>query len=108
MPEAAGAYALGTGTIFLNREWLERASHEQALAVLTEELGHHLDGLLNSSDTPGDEGERFAALLLGHRLMEPANRTTPVQDTEATAGRSRRASGRVSSPSPRPRRRSRH
>jgi hypothetical protein len=26
-------------------------------------LGHHLDALLNASDTPGDEGELFAALL---------------------------------------------
>jgi hypothetical protein len=31
--------------------------------VLTEELGHHLDGLLNAVDTPGDEGEYFARLL---------------------------------------------
>jgi surface antigen len=31
--------------------------------VLTEELGHHLDGLLNVVDTPGDEGRRFSLLL---------------------------------------------
>jgi hypothetical protein len=34
------------------------------MAVLTEELGHHLDELLNVTDTPGDEGKTFGALLL--------------------------------------------
>jgi pimeloyl-ACP methyl ester carboxylesterase len=63
MPGAAGAYARSTGTIYLNQDWLVGTSSEQALAVLTEELGHHLDGLLNLSDTPGDEGALFAALL---------------------------------------------
>ena len=58
-----GAYALSTGTIYLNADWLAGATKEQVLAVLTEELGHHLDGQLNVVDTPGDEGEYFAALL---------------------------------------------
>ncbi|MFN6134181.1 MAG: hypothetical protein ACK46L_14975, partial [Synechococcaceae cyanobacterium] len=63
MAGAAGAYARSTGTIVLNQEWLASASRDQVLAVLTEELGHHLDALLNTTDTPGDEGELFAALL---------------------------------------------
>jgi len=63
MPGAAGAYAISTGSIYLNQDWLETASDERVIAVLTEELGHHLDALLNSTDTPGDEGEVFAALL---------------------------------------------
>ena len=66
MPGAAGAYAISTGTIYLNQDWLANANKQQALAVLTEELGHHLDGLLNNSDTPGDEGKLFAEILLGH------------------------------------------
>lgn len=65
MPGAAGAYAISTGTIYLNAVWLQSASPLQALAVLTEELGHHLDAVLNRQDTPGDEGELFAVLLLG-------------------------------------------
>ena len=56
---ALGAYALSTGTIYLNADWLTGASKEQVIAVLTEELGHHLDGLLNEVDTPGDEGEYY-------------------------------------------------
>ena len=65
MPVAAGAYAISTGTIYLNQDWLTTASAAQAMAVLTEELGHHLDGLLNVVDTPGDEGEYFANLVMG-------------------------------------------
>jgi hypothetical protein len=65
IPGAAGAYAISPGTIYLSQDWLQTAGDERVLAVLTEELGHHLDGLLNPSDTPGDEGELFAALLNG-------------------------------------------
>lgn len=60
---AMGAYAISTGTIYLNQDWLLGANQEQVQAVLTEELGHRLDGLLNAVDTPGDEGEYFSRLL---------------------------------------------
>ncbi|MEB3259110.1 MAG: hypothetical protein VKP63_00605 [Cyanobacteriota bacterium] len=73
-PAAAGAYVMATGTIFLNPAWLEAASREAALAVLTEELGHHLDGLLNGGDAPGDEGELFAALLHGDGIISAQRR----------------------------------
>lgn len=74
MPGAAGAYAISTGTIYLNQDWLANANKQQALAVLTEELGHHLDGLLNSSDTPGDEGKLFEALLHGDEVNSAQKR----------------------------------
>jgi hypothetical protein len=48
MPGAAGAYADSTGTIYLNEDWLQTASTDAVFSVLTEELGHHLDNLLNS------------------------------------------------------------
>jgi hypothetical protein len=63
MNGAMGAYAISTGTIYLNADWLATASKDQINAVLTEELGHHLDGSLNAVETPGDEGEYFASLL---------------------------------------------
>ncbi|NBU75260.1 MAG: hypothetical protein EBS30_08585, partial [Planctomycetes bacterium] len=63
MPGAAGAYAISTGTIYMNQDWLAGVSNAQAFAVLTEELGHHLDVLLNAADTPGDEGLVLARLL---------------------------------------------
>ena len=78
MPGAAGAYAASTGTIYLNEEWLASATQEQALTVLTEELGHHLDALLNVNDTPGDEGLTFVRLLLGNKISH--ERSTESDD----------------------------
>ncbi|MEB3262355.1 MAG: hypothetical protein VKK94_05280 [Cyanobacteriota bacterium] len=43
---------LNPSTIYLNADWLATASEDQAIAVLSEELGQHLDGLLNAVDTP--------------------------------------------------------
>jgi hypothetical protein len=67
MNDAAGAYAISQRTVYLNADWLLLASPAQGLAVITEELGRHLNGLLNANDTPGDEGELLAAWLLGDR-----------------------------------------
>jgi len=68
MNGAMGAYAISTGKIYLNADWLATATKDQVFAVLTEELGHHLDEMLNSIDTPGDEGEYFARVLAGEIL----------------------------------------
>jgi hypothetical protein len=65
LKNAAGAYVSTLELIVLNEAWLEQASDEAILFVLTEELGHWLDDRLNSEDTPGDEGAQFATLLLG-------------------------------------------
>jgi hypothetical protein len=65
---AAGAYSSDTATIYLNRQWLERATSEEAISVLNEELGHHLDAMGHETDTAGDEGKYFAALLNGTTL----------------------------------------
>ena len=78
MPGAAGAYAISTRTIYLNQDWLRTASRDWVMSVLTEELGHHLDGLLNAVDTSGDEGEIFATLLhcegmISTRLRQQTN-----------------------------------
>jgi Ca2+-binding RTX toxin-like protein len=78
---ALGAYAISTGTIYLNADWLAGASKEQVIAVLTEELGHHLDGLLNAVDTPGDEGEFFSALLSGKQSGQETSRIRKENDT---------------------------
>lgn len=85
MPNAAGAYARSTGTIYLNQDWLREANPESVLAVLTEELGHHLDGLLNASDTPGDEGELFADLLLEVAVSEQELRRIKAEDDRSNA-----------------------
>ena len=68
MNGAMAAYSAETGNIFLNADWLQNATKEQVLIVLTEELGHHLDAILNQTDTLGDEGELMARLLDGEKL----------------------------------------
>ncbi|AFZ51396.1 hypothetical protein [Dactylococcopsis salina] len=65
MSGAMGAYASSGETIYLNEDWLATASEEDALAVLMEELGHHLDNVVNEKDAAGDEGAIFASLLQG-------------------------------------------
>ncbi|MCP9911407.1 hypothetical protein KBZ15_16050, partial [Cyanobium sp. BA20m-p-22] len=77
---ALGAYAISTGSIYLNADWLLSASQEQVNAVLTEELGHHLDGVLNAVDTPGDEGNLFAANTLKIELTREAKEAIQRED----------------------------
>jgi hypothetical protein len=82
MAGALGGYAPagpnGAETIFLNRSWLTTASAPQIEAVLLEELGHALDLRFNGSqDSPGDEGERFSALIRG---LTPSASTASEND----------------------------
>ena len=53
---ALGAFSGETGEIYINSDWAQEASDEDIAYVLSEELGHFLDHLLNNSDTYGDEG----------------------------------------------------
>ena len=65
---ARGAYAASGGPgggplIVLDRTLL--ADEARLTRVFTEEYGHHLDAALGGPDSAGDEGEVFAAALLG-------------------------------------------
>ena len=73
MKGALGAYSSsGTSdkaTIYLNRDWLATASHQNIINVLLEEIGHDFDHLINDgADSPGDEGAIFANLVSGRNL----------------------------------------
>jgi len=62
-----GAYAAQTGTVYL----AESTTGDPLLGprVLAEEVGHHLDELLNpGGDTEGDEGEFFSKVLFGDEI----------------------------------------
>ena len=62
--EIQGAYA--DGKIYIHPDVL---SHKSLLnQVFSEEVGHHLDRLLNAKDAAGDEGEMFRRLLAGETL----------------------------------------
>jgi len=79
-----GAYLGDTNTILIS-EALRNAPAQQLQAILLEELGHWLEGssLVNAVDSAGDEGEVFAALLLGTLTAEAA-RAMGSRDDAAT------------------------
>ena len=63
LPGARSHFSESSQTVFLNTSWLAGSAQDAALHELTVRWGEHLDVLLNTSDTPGDEGSHFAALL---------------------------------------------
>ncbi|WP_316015721.1 hypothetical protein [Roseobacter sp. HKCCA0434] len=67
---ADGAFVAATGQILISSA-LEDASDARILDVLAEELGHLFDAMLNTADTPGDEGAAFAAWLRGEPARAP-------------------------------------
>ncbi len=69
---ANGAFAEATDTIYLSKEFLAgNAANPAAVAdVLLEEIGHSVDARLNVTDSPGDEGAIFGAIVQGKELSE--------------------------------------
>ncbi len=55
----AGAYSADKRTVFLNQD----APTETLQSAYIEEVGHHLDALMNQTDAHGDEGALFRLLL---------------------------------------------
>lgn len=69
MNGASGGFDSLTGEVYL-ADSLMNESPLPVADVLTEELGHYIDSQLNRIDTPGDEGEHFAALVGGEVSSE--------------------------------------
>ncbi|MDJ0598833.1 MAG: CARDB domain-containing protein [Crocosphaera sp.] len=69
---AIGAYSEENETIYLSQGFIEKNKDnlEVVVEVFLEEIGHYLDSQLNEEDSLGDEGEIFAALVLGKPLSE--------------------------------------
>ena len=65
---ANGAYATSNNKIYLSANFIATSTLEAISAVLLEEIGHFIDAQINQIDTPGDEGEKFSALLRGQNL----------------------------------------
>jgi hypothetical protein len=57
---AFGAYEPNTGTVYVSAA---TTSKFERTFIYLEELGHHLDTLLNAADAPGDEGALFRIAL---------------------------------------------
>ncbi|MFM6340995.1 MAG: Calx-beta domain-containing protein, partial [Dolichospermum sp.] len=65
---ANGAYASSNNQIYLSANFLATSTAEAISAVLLEEIGHFVDAHINLSDSAGDEGEKFSALVRGQNL----------------------------------------
>ncbi|MFM6748671.1 MAG: Calx-beta domain-containing protein, partial [Dolichospermum sp.] len=65
---ANGAYASSNNQIYLSANFLATSTAEAISAVLLEEIGHFIDAHINLSDSAGDEGAIFAALVQGNSL----------------------------------------
>ena len=61
---AIAAYARATPTIYLS----DACPSDLQTEALLEEIGHHIDSLLNTEETPGDEGTLFSATVRGVEL----------------------------------------
>ncbi|MBE9094479.1 LGFP repeat-containing protein [Tychonema sp. LEGE 07203] len=83
---ANGAFAAATDTIYLSKEFLaENAGNPGAIAdVLLEEIGHSVDARLNVTDSPGDEGAIFGAVVQGKELSEGELQGLKSEDDTAT------------------------
>lgn len=71
LPGAKSHFSESRQTVFMNATWLEGCPQDQILEELTVRLGEHLDVVFNTSDTPGDEGRHFQALLSAGRATPP-------------------------------------
>ncbi|HCA95036.1 MAG TPA: hypothetical protein DEP38_10315, partial [Cyanobacteria bacterium UBA9226] len=65
---ANGAYAEEIDTIFLSDEFVKSHNTQEIAGVLTEEIGHYIDGRINTVDAAGDEGDIFSRLVGGESL----------------------------------------
>lgn len=67
---AISAFSKDTNKIYLSKEYIVQVnSNLHSIAeVLLEEIGHFVDNQINLSDTSGDEGAIFAALVQGTTL----------------------------------------
>jgi len=59
LPGARSHFSESSQTVFLNTSWLAGSDQDAVLHELTLRWGEHLDVLLNTSDTPGDEGSQL-------------------------------------------------
>ena len=69
---ARGVYVLDQDKIYLARELIESAASQEIVALLLEEIGHGIDARINTTDSAGDEGAIFSALLRGEDLSAAA------------------------------------
>ncbi|MBD2491991.1 calcium-binding protein, partial [Aulosira sp. FACHB-615] len=82
---ANGAYGTFTNRIYLSWEFLQvnQANPENLVGLLLEEIGHRVDNVLNNSDSAGDEGAIFSALVQGESFANEALAQLKAEDDSA-------------------------
>lgn len=65
LPTMLGAYSQIENKVFMRSDL---PASPARMFIYLEEVGHFLDGQLNASDTPGDEGELFRRAVFGETL----------------------------------------
>lgn len=75
MPGLWGGYSRALRRIFLS----DACPPDALTPVLVEEIGHFLDQELCAEETPGEEGARFAAMVLGFDLAEADENDRPAK-----------------------------
>ncbi len=81
---ANGAYASSNNKIYLSANFLATSTAEAISAVLLEEIGHFIDAQTNLSDSAGDEGAIFAALVQGYSLDTTTLQALKAEDDHGT------------------------
>ncbi|MFM6253348.1 MAG: hypothetical protein ACKPEQ_30110, partial [Dolichospermum sp.] len=81
---ANGAYASSNNQIYLSANFVATSTAEAISAVLLEEIGHYVDAQINLSDSAGDEGAIFAALVQGNSLDTTTLQALKAEDDHAT------------------------
>ncbi|MBD1217654.1 MAG: hemolysin, partial [Aphanizomenon flos-aquae Clear-A1] len=77
---ANGAYASSENRIYLSNTFVAAASLAAISRVLLEEIGHFVDAKINQTDSAGDEGAIFAALVQGQNLDVETLRILKAED----------------------------
>ena len=83
---AYAAYVADWNVIFLSIELLRKEwnSPSTIARAILEEIGHFLDAQINATDSPGDEGAVFAALVAGESLSEQELQALRSEDDRRT------------------------
>lgn len=77
----SGAYSSELNTMFLASEFIQSSSVSEVARVVTEEIGHAIDNLINPQDSSGDEGEIFSAFVAGETLSERSSGAREEDDS---------------------------
>jgi Ca2+-binding RTX toxin-like protein len=81
---ANGAYASSENKIYLSANFVVTSTAETLVGTLLEEIGHFVDAHINLSDSAGDEGAIFAALVQGNSLDTQTLQALKAEDDHAT------------------------